>query len=106
MMYTHTVDNAERFTRIRNGVNRGTQNHQPPSRDETFAQYQNRRNNNVQANRGLHETLDFYDDCYVRERNTSECFLKPVCERGSRNWMEESVVVSLRNTTRHHVLQF
>ena len=54
--------------RVRNGVNRGTQNYQQVQTDESYATYLNRRAQ-VQANRGLHESFDFYDDCYARERN-------------------------------------
>ena len=59
----------EKQTRLRNGVNTGTQNYQSGQDGETFAQYTNRRTNNVAVNRGLHETFDYYDDCYFRERN-------------------------------------
>ena len=67
----HTVSNAERFTRLRNGENTNTQNYQSGREQETFAQYQSRRNN-VQANRGMHETFEYYDDCYTRTRNLGE----------------------------------
>ena len=57
---------------LRNGVNTGTQTHTPPaSLTETPAQFANRKNAVVQT-QGLHETFDYYDDCYMRTRNTSE----------------------------------
>ena len=68
----HTVSNAERFTRLRNGENTNTQNYQSGNEQERFSQYQSRRNNNVQADRGMHETFDYYDDCYTRTRNLGE----------------------------------
>ena len=54
---------------MRNGANTGTQNHQRPPNGETYAAYVNRRNNNVQADRGLHESHSYYDDCTRRDRN-------------------------------------
>ncbi len=60
------------FTRLRNGVNRNTQQHNEPQDAETYAQYMQRRQNSVANNRGLHETMDFYDDCTKRDRNMSE----------------------------------
>ena len=68
----HTVSNAERFTRLRNGDNTNTQNYQSGNEQENFNQYQSRRNNNVRADRGMHETFDYYDDCYTRTRNLGE----------------------------------
>ena len=56
---------------LRNGVNTGTQTHTPPaSLTETPAQFANRKNA-VDQSQGLHETFDYYDDCYMRTRNTN-----------------------------------
>ena len=62
---------------LRNGVQTGTQTFNSlPNRNaiyqETPAQYTTRRNNNIQQNRGLHESYDFYNDCYMRSRNLGE----------------------------------
>lgn len=55
---------------IRNGENTNTQNYQPPSTaSETYSQYTTRKSNQVQQTRGLHETFDYYDNCYMRSRN-------------------------------------
>ena len=76
-------DNDE-YTRLRNGVNRNTQQHQTPNDAETYAQYLTRRSGAVNHERGLHETMDFYDDCTKRQRNTSECGREG--GEGGRRW--------------------
>ena len=63
------VSENEKLTRLRNGVNTGTQNYQSGQNNEGYAAFMTRRDNNVQVERGLHETFDYYDDCYFRERN-------------------------------------
>ena len=68
----HTVSDAERFTRLRNGENTNTPNYQSGREQETFDQYENRRESNVRADRGMHETFEYYDDCYTRTRNLGE----------------------------------
>lgn len=60
------------FTRLRNGVNTNTQNHNENFRNENYESFMNRRRNSVSFNRGLHETMEYYDDCTKRERNMSE----------------------------------
>ena len=60
----------DEFTKMRDGLNTNTQNHnRPASLKETKSAFQNRRNNNVQQDRVLHESFEWYDKCYVRERN-------------------------------------
>ena len=76
------VAEGERFTRLRNGVNTGTQNYQSGRDGETYAQFTTRRSNNVQVARGLHESFDYYDDCYFRERNQGVCSVWRERERG------------------------
>ena len=63
------VSEGEKLTRLRNGVNTGTQNYQSGQDNEDYAAFVARRDNNVQVARGLHESFDYYDDCYFRERN-------------------------------------
>jgi len=63
------VTQALRFERLRNGRNTQTQNYQSGNLQEQRSAYLNRRNN-VQVDRGLHESFDYYDDCYTRTRNT------------------------------------
>ncbi|KAL4227006.1 hypothetical protein ACF0H5_014982 [Mactra antiquata] len=41
----------------------------PPNMDETKAAVNNRRNGNLDTSRGLQESWESYDACYVRERN-------------------------------------
>lgn len=55
---------------IRNGQNTQTQNYnQINNLDEGRNSANQREQNSVQDNRGLHEPFKFYDNCYVRERN-------------------------------------
>ncbi|XP_022106441.1 protein DD3-3-like isoform X1 [Acanthaster planci] len=55
---------------IRNGRTTQTQNHQRINNlNENQNQANNRKNNAVRDDRGLHETWDWYDKCYNRERN-------------------------------------
>ena len=77
---------------LRNGVNQNTQNFNAlPGQNniyqETPAQYASRRTNNVQQQRGLHESFDFYNDCYMRSRNKGEppfaCFFLCVVSNDS-----------------------
>ena len=63
------VSEGEKLTRLRNGVNTGTQNYQSGQDNEDYTAFVARRDNNVQVARGLHESFDYYDDCYFRERN-------------------------------------
>ena len=64
---------ARRYTDLRNGVNTGTQNYgNPPREDETIANFMTRRAGNVATNEGLHETMEYYDDCTTRNRNEGE----------------------------------
>ena len=58
---------------LRDGQNTGTQNYQAPNKDESETDYNNRKTGRVQLNRGLHEPFSYYDDCYIRERNSGGC---------------------------------
>ena len=69
MLSFAAVSDGEKLTRLRNGVNTGTQNCQSRQNNENYAAFVTRRDNNVQVARGLHESFDYYDDCYFRERN-------------------------------------
>ncbi len=66
------VTNADKQTRLRNGVQTATQTHRTPTDGESFAAYTARMGADVQISRGLHESMDYYDDCTTRRRNTSE----------------------------------
>ncbi|KAI6646505.1 Protein DD3-3-like [Oopsacas minuta] len=56
---------------LRDGKETNTQDYTAPDNlNENQNQYNNRRANSVSNNRGLHETFGYYDDCYVRERNS------------------------------------
>ncbi|XP_065830069.1 protein DD3-3-like [Oscarella lobularis] len=62
--------NLDKYTRFRDGLNTGTQNYQRPNKlDETRGDFMNRRNTRVQTDRVLQEPYEWYDKCYVRERN-------------------------------------
>lgn len=65
---TDTNDAVE-FSRLRNGVNTNTQQHNTPGNGETFTNFVQRRQNSVVFNRGLHENMEYYDDCTKRDRN-------------------------------------
>lgn len=55
---------------LRNGVQTSTQEYQPPTNlDETKQQKNNRKNNNVKSERVIQEPWEWYDSCYVRQRN-------------------------------------
>jgi len=55
---------------LRNGQERETQEYTEPSNnDENESTVEGRRDGNVRANRGLHESWEWYDNCYRRERN-------------------------------------
>lgn len=69
---TDSNDDVE-FTRLRNGVNTNTQQHNTPGDNEDYTAFMQRRQNSVTFNRGLHETMEYYDDCTKRDRNMSEC---------------------------------
>ena len=64
---------------LRNGQETNTQDYQNPSNDdESKTTVVNRRSNNVVQTRGFHESWEWYDNCYRRERNkgTSALSLK------------------------------
>ena len=64
-----TLDSTNDATRIHDGTNTNTQAYQnPSSTGETYAQYQSRVAQ-VTVERGLHESFDYYNDCYMRTRN-------------------------------------
>lgn len=56
---------------MRNGVNTNTQTFNEANNPLTMTQAQldARKANQVASNRGLHETYDYYHDCYIRSRN-------------------------------------
>ncbi|XP_013392122.1 protein DD3-3 [Lingula anatina] len=56
--------------RLRDGLNTNRQDYaRPRSNLESRSAFQSRKNNNVKDNRVLFETFDWYDKCFVRERN-------------------------------------
>ena len=68
-------DNTKRDV-LRDGQQTNTQNYQAPQNlNENENQYNNRKNGQVQLTRGLHEPFSYYDDCYVRERNSGGCWI-------------------------------
>ncbi|ESO96629.1 hypothetical protein LOTGIDRAFT_202874, partial [Lottia gigantea] len=55
---------------LRNGVVTNTQDYnRPPNSNYNLANRNSRKNNNVKADRGLQESWDWYEECFVRERN-------------------------------------
>ena len=55
---------------MRNGINTNTPKFTATKNDaETKAQYLNRKARNMDPNRGLHESWEWYDKCKRRERN-------------------------------------
>ncbi|XP_041348276.1 protein DD3-3-like [Gigantopelta aegis] len=55
---------------LRNGVQTKRQDYEKPaSMEETETAKKKRKTKNVKAERGLHESFDWYDKCYMRERN-------------------------------------
>ena len=64
---------AARVTRTRDGTTTATQQFTQPSEDQNRGNYEGQRNGNVDVNRGLHESYDYYADCSIRQRNESEC---------------------------------
>lgn len=55
---------------LRNGVETQKQDYSlPQSLTETVSDKNNRKNNNVKSERGLQESWEWYDNCYIRERN-------------------------------------
>ena len=68
MFSTPRIDSDDNC--LRNGANTQTQNfNSPGNKNEAQSNYESRRSNNVQSNRGLHENYDYYTDCYMRSRN-------------------------------------
>ena len=58
---------------IRDGSQTNTQDYQAPNNlNEDASTFLSRRRNQLRLDRGLHESFAYYDDCYVRERNTGE----------------------------------
>jgi hypothetical protein len=61
------------FSRIRNGANTNTQQHNDNFQsEETYQAFMTRRQNSVRFDRGLHESMEYYDDCTKRGRNGGE----------------------------------
>lgn len=56
------------YIRMRDGLNTHRQDFTTPGSLNEQARFQ-RKQNNVNRNRGLHEDWDYYDECYRRERN-------------------------------------
>ena len=55
---------------IRNGVSTGRIGYTAPTKvTETEQNAINRKNNNLDTSKGLQESWDSYDNCYMRERN-------------------------------------
>ncbi|XP_060076266.1 protein DD3-3-like [Ylistrum balloti] len=55
---------------LRNGAQTNTQEYQPPNNlDETMRQKNNRKNQNVKSSRVIQEPWEWYDYCYIRQRN-------------------------------------
>lgn len=84
-------NNATEFTRLRNGVNRGTQTHNRPGDNEAYGGFMTRRQNSVRNDRGLHETMEYYDDCTKRDRNVSKSPSRNVCASLCVWWLESCV---------------
>lgn len=64
------TDNSNlEMSTLRNGQNTNTQNYQTPSVGQGSANDDENRRNQVDVTRGLHESFDWYDACYTRERN-------------------------------------
>ena len=58
---------------FRNGQNTNQQDYTQANNDNDNLQtVENRRNANVRADRGLHESWEWYDNCYRRKRNESK----------------------------------
>ena len=62
---------------MRNGVNSATNNYQNAKKNEN-EQSANNRKNNIDRDRGLQEPWEWYDKCFVRERNKGELVI-PSC---------------------------
>jgi len=61
---------TENDDKIVPGTNTATQNYQATNnQNENLAAKENRKRNNLQANRGLNEPWEWYDKCNTRERN-------------------------------------
>ncbi|CAG5082369.1 Oidioi.mRNA.OKI2018_I69.PAR.g10109.t1.cds [Oikopleura dioica] len=60
-------------TKIQNGLNTNTPAYRRPNNDESQQQYAERRRkdttDNDHAERGVHESWEYYDSCYKRDRN-------------------------------------
>lgn len=54
---------------LRNGATTQSQTHNTGKEDESENQANSRRNQNVRSDRALHESWEWYDACYRRERN-------------------------------------
>lgn len=67
-MLTLLLGNLEMST-LRNGQNTNTQNYQRPNFRQSSASNDENRRDQVDLTRGLHESFDWYDACYTRERN-------------------------------------
>lgn len=62
---------------LRNGLNTNTPKFTATNKKdkETQADYKARKNGNMDMNRGLHESWEWYDKCKRRERNKGEARL-------------------------------
>ena len=61
---------------FRDGTATNTQDHTRAQKlTETKAKIIQRKNNNVKANRVIQEPWEWYDKCYLRERNKGDFYL-------------------------------
>lgn len=64
--------NLDRETTLRNGQNTNAQEYNPPNFNAQNDDRDNNRRADVRLDRGLHESFDWYDACYARERNQGQ----------------------------------
>ena len=61
---------------VRNGINTNTPNFKASNnKQESSASYKQRKKGNVDVNRGMHESWEWYDKCRRRERNQGRRFV-------------------------------
>mgnify|MGYP000049549289 FL=1 len=61
---------------VRNGINTNTPNFKASNnKQESLASYRKRKAGNVDVNRGMHESWEWYDKCRRRERNQGRRFV-------------------------------
>ena len=74
MLYSRIIvpTGDDQYSRLRNGRQTATQNHRNVPDNEDPGSFISRRNGDVNINRGLHEMMEFYDDCTKRSRNEGD----------------------------------